>query len=127
MIQLRGLNSQLRPYAEELCAEWQGLGRPLQVTSVFRSLDQQARLRRNWEDCQRLGVYPSRTSLTSGLSCAYPANRPGDSGHNFGLAWDSWTDDEWMPEWVEWRRWQGWTVPDNDLIHAEVPDWRQYV
>jgi hypothetical protein len=61
------------------------------------------------------------------MSCAWPANRAGDSGHNYGLAWDSWVPDELMPDWIAWRRWQGWTVPPNDVIHAELPNWRAYV
>jgi type II secretory pathway pseudopilin PulG len=127
MIALRGLHASLRPYAESLVDEARKAGLAVEVTSVFRSLAQQARLRSNYESCLRLGVFPSSTSLASGLSCAYPANRPGDSGHNYGLAWDSWVPQEQMTDWIEWRREQGWTVPDNDPIHAEYPNWRQYV
>jgi len=127
MIQLRGLHEALRPAAEWLANEWQRQKLPLQVTSVKRPLDQQARLRANFELCQRLGKYPSDAELTPGMSCRWPANRPGDSAHNYGLAWDSWVPPELMPDWVAWRRAQGWTVPDNDVIHAELPDWRRYL
>lgn len=127
MIQLRGFPPELRAAVEALVKAWQQAGGRVQITSVVRPLDQQARLRRNWESCVVAGLYPSNASLGGGLSCAYPANRPGDSAHNYGLAWDSWVPPEQMDDWVAWRRWQGWTVPDNDKIHAEIPDWRQYV
>lgn len=127
MIQLRGLHPQLRPAAEWLVKEWTDRGLPIQVTSVFRSLSQQQRLRANYELCERRGLVGQMVSLTPGLSCHYPANRPGDSGHNYGLAWDSWVPDELMPSWVEWRRAQGWRVPDNDAVHAELPNWRSYL
>lgn len=129
MIQLRGLHEALRPHAEWLCNEWQRRGLPLQVTSVNRPLDQQRRLRANFELCVRLGRFPSDAELTPGMSCRYPANEPGDSAHNFGLAWDSWVPPEYMADWIAWRKWQGWRVADdkNDPIHAELPNWRAYL
>lgn len=98
--------------AAELALAWaEYFGIPVRVTSGFRSLEEQARLRSNWE----LGRSP------------YPANRPGDSAHNFGLAWDSVVDPRDQADWNTIRRWIGFSVPENDEIHAEVPGWRQYV
>ena len=57
----------------------------------------------------------------------YPVNRPGDSSHNFGLGFDSWVPEGQMPIWVYIRRAVGFQVPENDLIHAEVPNWRAIV
>ena len=111
MIQLRGLHSQLRPYAEYAVQVAHAYGLRPVVTSAYRSNAEQARLYNRFRSGQ------SR----------YPANRPGDSAHNYGLAWDSWVPDEDSSTWVEIRRWIGWGVPANDLIHAELPDWRRYL
>jgi len=35
------------------------------------------------------------------------------------------TADE-MPFWTEIREFVGFEVPPNDIIHAQVPNWRQY-
>ena len=110
MIALRGIDRRLRPYAEYAfqIAHHNGL-KPV-VTSVYRGWAEQQRLRTRWE---------------AGLS-RWPANQPGDSAHNFGWAFDSWVPDEQFPIWDAIRRYVGWRVPDNDYIHAELPDWRQY-
>ena len=86
-------------------------GIPTFVTSTFRSWAEQQRLRERWEQGK------SR----------FPANVPGDSAHNFGLAWDSTTEPETQADWDYIRWWVGFDVPGNDHIHAEVPGWRQYV
>jgi len=127
MIALRGLHPELKPYAEYSVQVGEQYGLKPMVTSVYRGLTQQQRLRSNWEQCKARGLYPSGVSLGYGLSCAYPANRAGDSGHNFGLAWDSWVPPEDMALWVAIREWVGWQVPSNDQIHAELPQWRSYV
>jgi len=90
-------------------ADYYGL--PVTVTSGFRSLEEQRRLRDRWE---------------RGLS-PFPANRPGDSSHNFGLAWDSVVADWAMPWWTHVRQLAGFEVPPGDVVHAQVPSWRQYV
>lgn len=117
---LKGLNPGLLSAAEYTLQLGAKYGLKPQVTSVYRTLDEQRTLRRLYEACQ----------AGDRLSCQkqpYPANRPGDSAHNWGLAWDSWVPVAQMPLWVEVRRAVGWRVPDNDLIHAELPVWRSYV
>lgn len=111
MIQLRGMHPALRPYAE-YAHQWANYAgfRPV-VTSVYRTWEEQTRLRQRWE---------------SGLS-NFPANRPGDSAHNYGLAWDSWVEERHRPAWRAIREYVGFRVPENDWIHGELPNWRNYV
>jgi hypothetical protein len=127
VIALAGIHQQLRPYADQALAIARENGIPVTVTSVFRSLDFQRRLRANYELCLARGKSGQAVSVTPGMSCAYPANRPGDSSHNFGLAWDSITEERFQPFWNEIRRWVGWEVPPGDVIHAELPGWRRYL
>ena len=124
-IALRGLHATLRPYAEALVAYGNQLGMNVRITSVFRSLAQQQALRSNYELCVARGRFPSNDSYGAGMSCRWPANRAGESGHNYGVAWDSVA--EKMDDWTALRRWAGWHVPENDAIHAELPDWQQYL
>lgn len=80
----------------------------------------QQELRDKWEACVARGQ--------PGPPCAYPANRPGDSAHNWGLAWDSVIEpDDLMDWWVAVRRDFGWEVLENDKIHAQYPNWRALV
>lgn len=125
-IALAGLHSQLRPYAEYTLAAAQLNGIPVQVTSVLRSTSQQQALRSNYEMCLAHGLVGKPIQLNPGMSCLWPANRPGDSAHEFGLAWDSVVPDEYWEVWNFIRRQIGWHVPPNDRIHAELPDWRKY-
>lgn len=111
MIALRGMHPQLRPYAEYAHDLARQYGLTVTVTSVTRTWEAQARLRREWE---------------AGRS-RWPANRPGDSAHNYGVAWDSWVPDEQMPTWTAIRRYVGFRVPDHDIIHGELPQWRSYL
>lgn len=105
------MHRELRPYAEYAHDLARQYGLDPVVTSVLRSWEDQTRLRARYEAGQ------SR----------YPANRPGDSSHNYGLSWDSWVPDSEMPLWVAIREWVGWRVPQNDLIHSELPNWRAYI
>jgi hypothetical protein len=125
-MRLDGLNPGLLPaaqYAVDLAKE---LRLDVTITSVYRTLAEQMQLRRRYEQCLARGEFQKPTAQRS-APCRYPANRPGDSAHNWGLAWDSWVPPEQMPAWVELRRQLGWSVPDNDVVHAELPDWRSYV
>lgn len=132
MIQLRGLELWLRDPAEQPIRFAEGLGLEVRVTSVYRSTDQQQRLRSNFERCNALHLYPSDVSLTRGMSCKWPAAPVGESAHQYRLAWDSIVRDpaRRFPQidldswWAAVRRWFGWHVPTEDEIHAELPDWR---
>ena len=124
---LAGLHPSLREYADYTLAigRWYGLN-PV-VTSVLRTFGEQAALRENYDACTAQGLEGTSSSLRAGYSCRYPANRPGESAHNYGLAWDSQVPALDMDLWVKIRRGLGWHVPPADLIHAEYPDWQKYV
>ena len=96
-------------------------GVPVTIVSGRRSMDEQRRLRRNFEQCVATGRFPSPPD------CKFPANRPGDSAHNFGLAWDAVVPDRFMPWWIHVRRLAGFEVRENDGPHAEYPNWRGFV
>lgn len=89
----------------------QHFGIPVTLTSGYRSCNFQRELRQKWE---------------RGLS-RWPANRPGFSGHNWGLAWDSTVAPEHQAAWNTIREYLGFRVPRNDVIHAEVPGWETLV
>jgi len=116
-IQLRGLHPQVRERAE-MTLKWANkFGVRVWVTSGFRSFNEQAAL---------------RDRFLRGES-AFPANRPGDSAHNHGLAFDSVLPAQWRGNplaedwWERVREFYGFNVPSNDSIHAEVPGWRRFV
>ncbi len=94
---------------------------PVTVVSAFRSLEDQARLRANYDECVRSG----RTGQAP--DCLFPANRSGESAHNFGLAFDSVTEPRFRAWWTMVRQFAGFRVLENDWPHAELPDWRIYV
>ena len=119
-MKLRGLDPAVRAAAQWTLDVAQYYGVPVTVTSGYRSLAQQRTLRAQHEQCVREGRYPGPPP------CAWPANRPGDSAHNFGWAWDSVVPSRYQSWWNELRRYAGFRVPDHDAIHAEVPNWRQY-
>jgi len=124
-IHLRGLDPAVRQRAE-LALSWaEAYGIPVTVTSGYRSWAEQTKLRQQFESCISRGEVIS--SSNSNPACRYPANEPGDSSHNYRWAWDSWVPAEWIPAWVWLRRYAGFTVPDHDMIHAEVPEWRSYL
>jgi len=120
-MRLAGLHPQVREAAEFALAWADQFGVPIEVTSGFRSWEEQARLRRNFEQCVASGRFGQ------GPDCRFPANRPGDSAHNWGLAWDSSIAPELQPWWNAVRQAIGFAVPGNDQIHAEVPGWRDLV
>jgi hypothetical protein len=122
---LRNLHPELQPYADYAIAWAKSLGITVTVTSVLRSTARQAELRAQFEGCLARGqqVYPENPDTR----CRYPANRPGDSSHEYGLAWDSDVEDRYQATWTAIRRAVGWTVPANDPVHAELPSWRNYL
>lgn len=120
-VKLAGLHPDVRAAAEWCLDIADQFGVPVSVASGFRSRAEQTRLRRNYEQCLRTGQF-GRTR-----DCLYPANKPGFSAHEYGLAFDSTAPAEFMPWWIELRRYAGFHVIDADAPHAEVPSWRDYV
>lgn len=94
---------------------------PATVTSGRRTMDEQRALRRNFEQCVATGRFGQ------GPDCRFPANRPGDSAHNFGLAFDSVVPAELMSWWMMVRQLAGFDVRSSDPPHAEYPSWRDFV
>jgi len=121
---LTGLNAGLIEAARYAVTVGQAYGLSPEVTSVYRDIREQQQLRARYENCLR--TY-GRVGTELPAGCRYPANRPGDSAHNWGLAWDSWVPAAQMPLWVQIREALGWTVPEADQVHAELPNWRSYV
>jgi len=126
-IGLRGLEPSLRANAGVDLAIAKAYGLAAVITPQTRTLTEQAKLRANFDRCVAEGKFPSGASLTPGMNCKYPANQPGASAHNCGRAWDSWVPDDEMPLWVRIREYCGFHVRLNDPVHAELPDWRDYV
>lgn len=123
-ISLRGLQEQVRVRAE-LAMSWAVYyGLTPVVTSAYRSWAEQTQLRQQYEHCLASGETISPANPNS--ACRFPANQPGDSAHNYGLAWDSWVPAEQQWAWNYLREYAGFFVPPNDLIHAEVPNWRNF-
>lgn len=94
-------------------------GRRVVLTSAHRSSQKQSRLREDYE---------------SGRS-KVPANRPGDSAHEYGLALDfdivgapyRGNRDLWQRFWAQ-ARGQGFhVIGPRDPYHVEVPNWRAFV
>jgi len=123
---LGSLHPEVRQRVEWLLRVAQLNGIPVKITSTGRSSGEQARLRANWETCVARGLFPSSASLAPGFSCRYPANRPGDSSHEWGAAFDSAVPPQWQDVWTQLRQLAGFSVLDEngDPIHAEVPGWR---
>jgi len=108
MFALRGLEPDERARAECAFKLAESYGLKPVVTSTRRSWAEQDALRKKWERGES----------------EFPANIPGDSAHQWGLAFDSWVPDAEMDLWVKIRQCVGFRVPAGDLIHAERPDWR---
>jgi hypothetical protein len=123
-LSLSGLDPEVRERAQ-LALDWAAYYRiPVTVTSTMRTWANQTQLRAQYEGCLAAGETIAPSNPHPG--CRYPANRPGDSSHNFGLAFDSVVPDAYWPWWIYLRKWAGFHVPDNDRIHAEVPSWRNF-
>jgi hypothetical protein len=109
---LLGVHPTVRAYALYAADAFERImGAPVRFTSGLRSREQQSRLRADY---------------LAGRS-PYPANEPGDSAHEYGLAFDSVVPDPLWWAWTLIRTWVGFSVPSNDRVHAEVPSWRRYV
>lgn len=120
---LGGLQAWLQPYASMTLdlhqllsgGTWDVYGQQIRggtrptITSVYRSVAEQENL------------YDNRATNP------YPVNRPGDSAHQWGLAFDSDVPDAQQPLYRQVREYVGWRVPSNDEVHAEVPSWRDLV
>jgi len=115
------LDRSIKPAAEWALGWADHYGVPVTVTSGRRTMEEQARLRRNFEQCVATGRFGQ------GPDCRYPANRPGESAHNFGLAFDSIVSDRYKPWWMMVRQMAGFDVRTSDEPHAEYPDWRRFV
>jgi len=120
-ISLRGLHPEVRDAAEWALGWANHYNVPVTVTSTLRPWAEQAALRKCFEECVAQGRFPSPGP------CAFPANEPGDSAHNFGLAWDSVVPAQFQQWWNHVRELAGFEVLPNDVIHAQVPNWRNHV
>jgi len=120
-LKLSGLHPEVKAAAEWALGWADFYGVPVTVTSGLRSWQEQAVLRRNFENCLARGEF-GKTDR-----CRFPANKPGDSSHNWGLSWDSETDPRFQDWWTMVRRLAGFEVLPNDVIHAQVPQWRDFV
>lgn len=96
------LNAEFRPYAEALVQVARQYRLNPQVTSTYRSIAEQTDLYQK----HLRGEHP------------YPVAPPGQSMHNYGLAFDVVSlDNAWLGE--VWRHWGGsWSAADD--IHFSV-------
>jgi len=124
-IALAGLDPRVRERAE-LALSWaKAYQIPVTVTSCYRSWAEQEKLRAQYEACLAAGekITPSNPKR----ECRYPANKAGDSAHNYRWAWDSVVPPEYQWAWTYLRTYAGFFVPSHDTIHAEVPNWRRFL
>jgi len=119
-LKLAGIHPDVRAAADWALSWAEFYDVPITVTSGIRSWEEQNRLYQRHVKCVQLGL-----SGTPG-DCRFPANPPGDSSHQYGLSFDSATESKYQPWWNEVRRLAGFEVLENDLIHAQVPNWRIY-
>lgn len=118
---LSGLHPEVRDAARWALDVADYYGVDVTVTSGHRTWQEQTRLRRKYEDCLARGIFGKTAE------CQFPANRPGDSAHNWGLAWDSVIRDDLWQWWTYVRELAGFEVLSNDVIHAQVRNWREIV
>lgn len=105
-----GLEPWLVPYAEEAFRRAAKLNIRPRLTSSRRSWGEQEELYANYQ---------------RGLS-RFPANPPGESPHQYGVAWDSVVTPAEQPLWDQIRASLGWKLYANDPVHAEWGPWRSY-
>jgi len=121
---LSGLDPNVRAAADWALSWADYYGVPVTVTSGYRSEQEQARLRDLWVRAGR----PSSCSYIPSLGqTVCPANAPGDSAHNYGWAFDSSVPAEYASWWDYVRSLAGFELLPNDQVHAQVPNWRQYL
>lgn len=121
VLKLLGLHPEVKSRAQWALGWADHFNVPVTVTSGLRTHEEQAKLRRNFENCVARGEF-GKTAR-----CMFPANKPGDSSHNWGLAWDSTTSPQFQEWWDHVRTLAGFEVLPNDRIHAQVPRWRDFV
>lgn len=121
-IGLAGLVPEVRERAELALAWARYYGLDPEVTSTYRTWAEQSRLYGQYQTCLAAGETVSPDNPKA--ACHYPANPPGQSAHNYGLAWDSVVEDHEWWTWTYLREAAGFYCPPNDRIHAEVPNWR---
>lgn len=121
---LAGLWEPARARAEWALSVARHFGVPVTVTSGVRDQSEQAELRRRWELC---GMPTSCSWCPTLRRTVCPANRPGESSHEWGLSWDSDTEPQYREWWTYVRELAGFRVPAGDRVHAEVPGWRELV
>lgn len=109
-MRLNGLEPSLIPYVDAALRAASRLGIAVKVTSV----------RRNWGEQEELFA-----RYRAGLS-EFPANAPGDSPHQYGVAWDSTVPAAQQQKWDAIRAFYGWKLYPHDKVHAEYPNWRQF-
>jgi len=109
-----GLDERLRPHADATVGYAEKAGLHPVIISVRRRFDEQAKLYSDYR---------------AGLS-KWPAAPPGESAHQYGVAFDVVVPAEEQAAWNYIRRGFGWRVSDGDPPHAEFPGWqsvRQYL
>jgi len=108
---LAGLVPQVRDAANYAVDIAEYYGAPVYVTSGLRSRAEQDRLYKRYMAGQ------SR----------FPAAPPGRSAHEHGMAFDSVVPPEWLPFWDWVRNYVGFETRASDIVHAVVPNWRDFV
>lgn len=111
MLSMSGMDPRLRQHAEDTIAYAQRQGLRVNVVSVRRSEAEQRKLYENWK---------------AGIN-RWPAEPPGQSAHQYGVAFDATVPPGQQEAWNWVRSAFGWRIYGNDPPHAEYPNWVQVV
>ena len=103
-----GMDARIRAHAERTVQAALDEGIRVNVISVRRQYADQMKL---WQD------------YLAGRS-RWPANPPGDSAHEYGVAFDATVPEGDYPRWFAIRKAYGWATFAGDPPHAEYPNWR---
>lgn len=124
-LRVRDLHPAIRDAAAYALRIAEANGVRVTVTSTRRDPSEQAFLRTRYENCLARGerIYPGNPNP----ACRYPANRPGRSAHEYGLAFDSVVPEHQWPIWNEIRAWVGFQLDAGDRVHAEYPGVSAYL